>query len=142
MKLFNRIMTAVLGIFSVASCSDNGECMYGTPEAIFEVKGMVTDEDGSPIDNVGVDVYIDTENESYPLGAIATDKEGKYEGRFSVSPDCIRLSLKCHDKEDKYIPVLKKLSVEYDPKIEAPWKMWMYSGTASEKVDFVLKKRD
>lgn len=44
------VFLALLGF----SCSDNGECMYGTPSGSFEVKGIVAHAGGNPVEGAEV----------------------------------------------------------------------------------------
>ena len=62
----NSVLTSVLGIVGISSCSpqqaplygppipDNDICLYGTPYAVYEVMGNVVNKQNEPLDSMQV----------------------------------------------------------------------------------------
>ena len=73
LRLF-RCLLPILGFALVESCAKD---MYGCPYADFQLKGMVTDEEGVPIE--GIKVHVSGVNEDYPaVSECYTDSKGGY----------------------------------------------------------------
>lgn len=53
-KLMGTSLSAVLSMLGFTSCDKESEDMYGTPYTEFEISGLVTDEDGNPLDKIRV----------------------------------------------------------------------------------------
>lgn len=54
-KFFETLLASLLAMLGFSSCdSDKPDCMYGTPTGHFEVKGVVTDQAGKPVEDAEV----------------------------------------------------------------------------------------
>ena len=146
MKNFNEKLMAVVSRLCVAvlallrfSCSDsNGygsECMYGTPTGSFEGKGVVTDEEGNPVDDSEVRVtFPKVPSGIYSLETVRTNSSGDYsimggsEGATQVKVVCV--------PPGELEPDSVIVDLDYDKK-ESTWN----KGKASFTADFKLKKK-
>lgn len=90
----SQIVSRLCGIglsllgFSMAACDEDGggeiPCMYGSPFGEFEVKGMVTTDDGAGLPDAVIDLKVlEGSGESYVYCRDTTDMAGTY--KFSVS---------------------------------------------------------
>ena len=71
------LMLAVL----VSGCGDDPEPpspQYGVPHIFYQVKGIVTDETGTPLTGVAVKLKDDYGRFYMPLDSVVTDTEGAY----------------------------------------------------------------
>lgn len=129
-----KFIIASLGVASLSSC-DQGECMYGTPNADYEIKGEVTDEDGSPLE--GINVYA---NSSYSaegsLFNATTNADGEYKMGGNDFP-VEKLRIQCVDPSGKYKTAEQWLDVKFNTKGKTEW----YRGKAEIKADFKLQKK-
>ena len=130
---FVKFIIASLGVASISSC-DNGECMYGTPNADYEIKGEVTDDAGSPLE--GINVYVSSnESVSDTLLKATTNAEGEYKMNGNNFP-FNKLNIKCIDPSGKYQNSNKFVDVKFNGKGKDEW----YKGKADIKADFKLIK--
>lgn len=142
MKKFNEKMMAVVSHLCVAvlallgfSCSDEYQCMYGSPTGIFDAKGTVTDDEGKPVVNAEVRVtFPKVPSGIYSLETVKTNSSGEYammggsEGATQVKVVCVpNVNL----QPDSVI-----VDLDYDKK-GSTWD----KGNASFTVDFKLKKK-
>ena len=122
------------------SCSSPNEpdypLMYGMPTGSFEIKGAVTDEKGSDIENAEIRV-IPPEYPSYLAHWTAkTDAEGKY---FIHSSGLLRsVKVVCIPQQSSLEP--DSIVVELDYKDKDNNDDW-YIGHAEKTVDFILKPK-
>ncbi len=98
-KIKNHISKMLMGICSVLlsllgySCSSTNReepVMYGQPTGHFEIKGAVTTEDGTPVEDAEIRVnHADTPSGVYPLATTSTNADGDYIaiGRSYVFPE-------------------------------------------------------
>lgn len=126
---------AILG-FSLASCDNEGECMYGTPTGSFEAKGDVETEDGADVEGARVVVKVVNyeTNKIYEIGDAVTDAAGDY---LIEEPDFLAHSVRvcCYPPEG-----LEADSVDVDLKYKGGDGNWNW-GTAKAEVDFRLRKK-
>ncbi len=77
---FIAMLLSLLGF--APACDIVGPCMYGTPNARFNIKGTVTDEKGSPIEDIRIlisGINSGIYQESYPMAdTLKTDAQGTY----------------------------------------------------------------
>jgi len=92
-RWYNALVTALLSMLGISSCGgESGEaaCEYGTPYVDYQVKGIVTDEAGTPIKGIRVSVpYAGGESEAGL--STETDASGQYvlQEFTSYHNDCI-----------------------------------------------------
>ena len=84
-RWYNAVLTALLGLLGFESCSNGGNelCEYGTPTADYTVKGVVTDEEGNPIQGI-LTKFVGDYN--YGEQSTMTDKSGNYKLQVSTFP--------------------------------------------------------
>lgn len=71
LKLKNWLLAAIAPVLGMqTSCIFGGADEYGTPEADYKVKGMVTDVDGHPVPGINVSMF---------YAETTTDNDGRYE---------------------------------------------------------------
>ncbi len=80
---YNALAATLLSLLGFSSCGENGlnggnECLYGTPTSTFQVKGNVTDEEGTPIK--GIKAKVEVGIGGFGKGDIVaeTDSKGNY----------------------------------------------------------------
>lgn len=143
-SLWATICASALGLLGFG-CGENSPwnnelCMYGTPTGHFEVKGAVTDEAGSPIDNA--DIYIthpEGQSGIYSFGKGKTDDKGDYLIETTDFPER-EIKVVCKPEDENLEPdsVNVKVKFEKDRKHDKnPWN----EGTAKATVNFKLKKK-
>jgi putative lipoprotein (rSAM/lipoprotein system) len=144
LKLFDKIVMALLGLFPFFSGCDEPREMYGTPTADYLVKGWVTDEaTDAPIKNIQVslkenelDMYNDTAK---------TDSEGKYTISFRSFPQAtITFEIKAEDVDGTANGGLYTTKQTTAEVVESSWDRskagsW-YSGKATVLKDIKLSK--
>jgi len=87
LKFYDKIVMALLGIFSLITGCDEPRMMYGTPSAHFLIKGTVTDElSTTPIKDIRI-IIRDSRDSMY-VGAdtVYSDSNGKYVSAFNNYP--------------------------------------------------------
>lgn len=139
LSVTSRICIAGLSLLGFGCSSDEEEpCMYGTPTAEFEVKGMVTDPEGKPVKDVKMIITDkDTPSGLSSYGISQTGENGQYslEGKYTGFPnDKFKIVCKPTDsayESDSTVVTLKKV---------AEGEGWE-TGKGEGKVDFVLKKK-
>ena len=88
-RWYKAILSALLTVlgFEACSVSDDGEdpiiCEYGVPTATWNLKGIVTDEAGKPIEGIKTSVKHVYELESgktetWGIDSVMTDADGQY----------------------------------------------------------------
>lgn len=85
---YNAVLTALLSVLGYGCSSSDDDsliCEYGVPTADYVVKGIVTDEQGTPIEGIKVStkhVSRDLEamgiHEAYTIDSLQTDAAGRY----------------------------------------------------------------
>ena len=76
-----KFLLICLGFKSLTACDIfDGTKEYGTPYAEYEVKGRVSDAEGTPIQGIRVSMG---ESQSSHLDSVAvTDAEGRFQGQY------------------------------------------------------------
>lgn len=139
MKLFSTrilsIICSVLGV-TVVACNGDEPDMYGTPSADYEVKGMVTDTEGAPIEGINVQIGFSSNNlfENPQLSDITTNSEGKFDVEFSAFP-AQRLYVNFVDKNGAYESKSDYVDVKFSGKSDG----W-YKGKAEVEINVKLSK--
>jgi putative lipoprotein (rSAM/lipoprotein system) len=83
LKLFDKIVMALLGLFPFLTACDDPRYLYGTPSATYVVKGKVTDETtNAPLKNIRVMLRENDDIPQYPLDTVYTDELGAYRITF------------------------------------------------------------
>lgn len=87
-SFISHILVGALAALGFAACGDEEEdypVEYGSPRVDFQVKGVVTDEDGRALNNIRVVIRKAWDNTPIPLAddTVYTDVEGKFAGRES-----------------------------------------------------------
>ena len=54
LKLKHWLLVTLGGLLGISTVGCNTSCEYGTPEACYHVKGIVTNSKGEPIEGIGV----------------------------------------------------------------------------------------
>lgn len=139
MKFFsNRILSLICSLFGVAVVACNGDepDMYGTPTADYEVKGLVTDTEGSPVEGIHVQLGSSSTDifDNPSVTGIYTDKEGKFDVEFSEFP-VKRLFVNFVDKNGVYESKSDYVELKYSGKTSA----WYY-GKAEAEINVKLYK--
>lgn len=153
LSLTAYICGAIITLLGFSGCNKDdggdepnlGPCMYGTPYATFEVKGMVTDENDQPVADAVVRVSdsedtITEENSDWVFFAKGvSDQNGYYciTGREFERPKAIRIE--CLPDDPNLEPQTLIVDVKYDNPDDNDGWHW---GHASLTVDFKLKSRD
>lgn len=159
---FRRIFIALLGsiitMLGFNSCLESGDddddmlLMYGSPTSKFELKGKVTDQDGTPVKGALITI-----KQKHEMG----DLKNQYQEVWSVDPTASGDDRRVHTNSSGtyYLgagPVMKTIRVICTPEntdlaadsteitvtyvkenSKDPWSIGAYSGT----VDFKLKKK-
>ena len=101
MGKFIRFLLICLGFKSLTACDTdiwNGTAEYGTPYAEYEVKGRVSDAEGTPVSGIKVSMGI----ENYMDSVAVTDTEGRFHvihGTFPFDYDTFDLQFTDIDGE-------------------------------------------
>ena len=83
-RWYNTLLTVLLSMlgFGCSSCDDDFVAEYGTPHADYTLKGLVTDEAGTPVRNIKTSAKIldKTGAGTYigEIGTVQTDESGRY----------------------------------------------------------------
>ena len=140
------ILTAIISLLGFSGCSKEEEmlCMYGTPTADYKAEGVVTDEDGNPIEGIKVRVELQSYiNNSTEKKAVYSGDDGQF-----ITPKYFNLEILSltatdidGDKnggefEDKTIN-LQGIKPTLDKSNADGW----YQGVYNYKVDFKLTKK-
>lgn len=134
-SILTRTCAALLSTLGFSSCTQN-EYMYGTPIGDFEIKGEVTTEEGTAVDNAEIRVTYPNS----PSGIISivkghTEKDGKFDVKERWSP--IK-NLKVVCVPDSPELEADSVNVEMDYSGKDGW----YEGHAEKTVNFRLKKKE
>ena len=152
-KLFyaklNVLLGAVFTMLGFNNCDSifNGEYLYGSPYAKFDVKGTVTDSDGKSLESVNVttkEVVKEDGKElyAYEIKTTSTDTNGRYQqqGSWSGYPDenYNTLRVVVTDPNGVYAPDSVEVKLTRTAKDRDAWCEGTDVGTA----DFRLKRLD
>lgn len=135
-------LLALMG-FSCSSLEVDDEeemlLMYGCPTGSYEIKGMVSTDEGQPVSDAIIKVTYDrTPSNAFYLNADTTDAKGSYtaEGRV-VSAN---MKIVCLPPNDSLEPDSTTVELEY-VKTENKDDSFWYIGHAEATVNFTLKKK-
>ena len=138
-NIIRSMLAGAISLLGFTACDDPDDeklpPMYGTPTGYYEIKGSVTAESGSPIENARVILrHINRLGPYTEHGdTVRTDSEGRYRLRSSGLPDT-NIRIVCQPQSDALEADSVNLTVEFKDR-EGIWN----SGTARETVDFTLK---
>ncbi len=129
---FASIFSTLLSILGFSSCTDN-EVMYGMPFGSFDIKGSVTDDNGTPVSDAEIRVtFMDMPSGVFSIASTRTLPEGTY--NLKGSEWASKLKIVCIP----YQSDLQPDSVIVDMKYKGDDGEW-YKGHAESTVDFILK---
>ncbi len=138
--IVGSVISAIVALLGFSGCDDSSSQldMYGTPYGDFRVSGLVTDEEGAPVNKARIIVrpygFGDRHYIPQKVDTLSTDMAGMYNGEISDFPST-KIVIVCEDPKGAY----KTDSVEVKPKYENGDNGW-YSGVATAEVNFKLKK--
>lgn len=138
--IVGSIFSAIIAMLGFSACV--AELMYGSPNGDFRVSGLVTDEEGAPVDKARVIVrpygFGDGHYflRDYECDTLSTDIAGKYRGEINGFPSK-KIVIVCEDPQGGY----QTDSVEVTPKYVNGDNDW-YMGVATAEVNFKLKKAE
>ena len=140
----NKVLGAMIGALGLTGCvavkygvpDDGGMvAMYGCPVATFAAEGMVTNEQGVPIQGVKVTAgerqYMSEES----MGKALTDEQGQYYITIDAMFPADSIWLYADDSTGVYASDSTKVKVEYEGNGDGMWNM----GNGKAKADFRLK---
>lgn len=76
-RWYNALLTALLAMLGYESCTQHGLDEYGTPTVDYQVKGFVTDLQGTPIQ--GIKVRAPYNFDGSEGQSVLTDENGRFE---------------------------------------------------------------
>lgn len=143
--MISRLCAFLLALMGF-SCSslevdDEGEMllMYGCPTGSYEIKGMVSTDEGLPVRDAIIKVTYDrAPSNAFYLNSDTTDAKGYYtaEGRVVSS----NMKIMCLPPNDSLEPDSTTVELEY-VKTENKDDSFWYIGHAEATVNFTLKKK-
>ena len=149
---YNAVLTALLGMLGYG-CSSETETLveYGMPSADYVVKGIVTDEQGTPIEGIKVStkhVSRDLEamgiHEAYTIDSLQTDAAGRYtltNGAYYYDND-FKLFVEDIDGEANGGTFKSDtIDVDFQKAVQIKEGSGWYSGTFEINQDIQLKKQ-
>lgn len=94
-----RVWAGFLALLGFASCTSNEDpedipLEYGTPTVGFQVQGVVTDEEGNPLEDIQVIVRRAYNNDYRSGDTIYTDNKGRLPQRNLLQPVSSQMSRK------------------------------------------------
>ena len=101
LKLKNWLLVTLGGLLGLSMTGCGVSCEYGCPEATYHVKGIITDEQGAPLEGIGVQEikqWNDDEGQLQVMGyGDTTDKDGRYSLDFQYAFPGLPISVDVHD---------------------------------------------
>ena len=137
-------LASLLGISTGCSTGCGGE-EYGCPEADYRVKGTVVDEQGAPVEGIGVmKRYEAHENRVTQYSyADTTDAEGRFDVKQSSSPGYSYIPVEFHDTDSNqhglYADTTVNVSFE-GARFSGGDGNW-FEGTATKEITVTLNKQ-
>ncbi len=132
---FASICSTLLSILGFSSCTDN-EVMYGMPFGSFDIKGSVTDDNGTPVSDAEMRVtFLDMPSGVFSIDSSRTQPQGTY--NLKGSEWATKLKIVCIP----YQSDLQPDSVIVDMKYKGADGEW-YKGHAESTVNFILKDKN
>mgnify|MGYP003310211746 CR=1 FL=1 len=151
LRKLNLLLGGVLSLLGFSSCGDvinglddpfNGVCLYGSPYAMYDVKGAVLNTEGKKLEGMKVTVKQVCQDDvwymSCPLDTLRTDNKGEYESnkRWSGYNETMRIVVE--DPNGVYAADSADVVLTRTDKDKGSWCHGTDEGTA----DFKLKKND
>lgn len=146
-RWYNTVLTALLGLLGFESCDSPDEygpipVEYGTPNADFIVKGVVTDEAGKPIQGIQANFVNDM---TFGVVSTSTDASGKYEISARSYPDLYGCQLIVEDIDGEanggeFLSDTLDLSTKKPVQVKNGDGNW-YEGAYELSQDIKLKKK-
>lgn len=144
-NIVRSMLAGAISLLGFAACDDpedpdNGGgmvCMYGTPTGYYEIKGSVTAESGSPVENARVILRRISKGRVYTErgDTVLTDNNGSYLLHRSGFP-LADIRIVCQPQSDALEADSVNLTVEFKDGDRA----W-FEDTARETVNFKLKNK-
>lgn len=144
-NIVRSMLAGAISLLGFAACDDpedpdNGGgmvCMYGTPTGYYEIKGSVTAESGSPVENARVILRRISKGQVYTErgDTVLTDNNGSYLLHRSGFP-LPDIRIVCKPQTDALEADSVDIKVEFKGE-KGPWVV----GTADETVNFKLKNK-
>lgn len=146
-SITSRVYMAVVAFLGFGCSEDNNSeepgggipCMYGTPTAVFEVKGKVADADGKEVGNAEIRVTkIDIPSGRYSIVKGASDAAGSYNvgGVMGGFPEG-KLKVVCVPADNNLEPDSTIVTLKKVNDGDGAWN----TGKGAATVDFTLKKK-
>lgn len=141
LKISNRLLSGTLVLLGFSACGSNGGDImveYGVPHADYEIKGRITDQEGTEL--AGMRVITKTLIQSRPddphlNDTVMTDAKGKFERHLEGTNEG-RFRVVCEDPSGVY--EADSTEVKMEPKGGEGW----YVGHDSKEVNIELKKKN
>lgn len=140
-NIVRSMLAGAISLLGFTACDDTDDerlpLMYGTPTGYYEIKGSVTAESGSPVENARVILrHINRLGTSTERGdTVFTDSKGIYKLKTGGWPD-ENIRIVCQPQSDALEADSINLTVEFKDG-DGPWN----NGTARETVNFKLKNK-
>ncbi len=131
------ICSGLLSLLGFGCSSEEQPCMYGQPMGDFEIKGIVTTEDGDPVEDAEIRVtHSDAPSGVYSLETTSTNAVGDYiaVGRSYGDHE---LKVVCLPSNSQLEPDSVVVEMHYNKDNAGTW----YVGDAKEIVNFKLKSK-
>ncbi len=150
-RALSAMLLTMLGFSSCDKFSSDEPCLYGSPTSVFQVKGCITAEDGTPIEGikavVGID-YAKNGKNIYRLDSAYTDSQGNYtidKQNFGgdINKNSLQILLEDVDGDAKGGTFANdtvkgdELTIEKTGGKDGTWSIGSYAVTANKK----LKKK-
>lgn len=154
-RWYNAVLTALLSMLGYSCSMDEPDeygpivVEYGVPHAYYEVKGVVSDEAGTPVEGIKTSVkYVSRNSEdaisTYGIDSVQTDAAGRYDVKFNGFPGRSDIKLIVEDIDGDANGSFKNDTVDIDyknaVKTENGDGAWN-DGTFTITQDIKLKKK-
>lgn len=145
-KFISTILGSIIALLGFSSCEGNGEEMYGSPYCEFELKGKVTTESGTAVENSTITVKAGIKVENDKFEYVPYDQSAKTNGKgeylFStMSPVYMeKVRVVCMPPDTNILRAdSTEINIVYTKdNNKNGWCVGTYSGTA----DFKLKSKE
>lgn len=144
-NIVRSMLAGAISLLGFTACDDPEDpndgggmvCMYGTPTGYYEIKGSVTAESGSPVENARVILRRISKGRVYTErgDTVLTDNNGSYLLRRSGFP-LSDIRIVCKPQTDALEADSVNIKVEFKGG-DGAWDC----GTARETVNFKLKNK-
>lgn len=138
LKVKNWLLVSLASLLGISTGCGGEE--YGCPEADYRVKGTVVDEQGAPVEGIGVMKRYEAHVNSY---ADTTDAEGRFDVKQSHSPVYSYIPVEFHDTDSNqhglYADTTVNVSFE-GARFSGGDGNW-FEGTATKEITVTLNKQ-